>query len=571
MNEVYLEVYSLQESCLVPIETIVTLFTIKYCNSKVNIKLISSKQKPLERAYTINISTFVYEVIDINKIPYPAISCELPIIVVNESSCIAGLCAVLRKIIKEVVAECPTHYCRKLLGFKDSCLSACSEASIWTKFCEVDLLLTVKFLHADDATQNELPSNLARFERHMSQPIRLHNLHKYIMSKKFFAENVISRDGIPEHTYAEGSYITLADIIIFVCTHILLTAFWSETTMQLLPLTIKWYKKMFEDQIILNCLECLLLLKSQNMTKFNYTLPDVPNQSLYKRDPKRYKPKNRIYTRQKDVECSLQLFRTLNIEIEFALEPFGTELNFDWSSIPYDATPEGGALPSSRSERKQQQLENMCKPIMKLAKSGDIIVDFCSGAGHLGILVAYLLPQCTVLLLDNTEKSLNRAKERVSKLNLTNIKFYQCNLNYFKGYFDIGMSLHACGVATDLVIQQCIRVNATFVCCPCCYGSLQDCHHLTYPRSTIFKNQIDQKSYIILGHAADQTHDEKNVKTSQGYECMAIIDTDRMLLAEEFGYTMYLSKFIPNTCTSKNHMLVGISKKEEIVNVGHGN
>ncbi|XP_068972171.1 glutathione S-transferase C-terminal domain-containing protein homolog [Bombus flavifrons] len=550
MNEVYLEVYSLTELCLVPIETIITLFTVKYCNSKINIKLVPSEQKPLERVYSINISTFVYEVMDMKKIPYPVLSCELPVIVINKNSCIAGLCAILREIIKETTAECPTHYCRKLLGFKESCLTACSESSVWTKFCEVDLVLTVKYLNMSD-TQIKLPSSMARFEYHMSQPARLHNLYKY--------NNIISQDGTPEHTYAEGVYVTLADIIIFVCSHILLRVFSGETTMQLLPLTIKWYKRMIEDQIILDCLECLSLWKSQDMTEFNYIFPDVPNQSLYKSVSERYK--SRVYTRQENVEYSLRLFKTLNIETKFDLKPFGAELNLDWSSVPYDATAEGGALPLARLRRKHEQLQNMCKPVIKLAKAGDVIVDFCSGSGHLGILVAYFLPDCTVILLENKEKSLSRAKERVNKLKLTNIKFYQCNLVYFKGDFDIGMSLHACGVATDLVIQQCIRKKAIFVCCPCCYGSLHNSHYLTYPRSNIFKNEIDQESYIILSHAADQTHDEKNVKTNQGYECMAIIDTDRKLLAEQFDYRVYLSKLIPNTCTPKNHILVGIPKE----------
>ena len=566
MDEAYLEVYSLAELCLAPIETIITLFTVKYCKSKINIKLILSKKKPLERAYAIDISNFVYEVMDAHKIPYHASSCELPIIIVNKTSCVAGLCAILRQIVKEVTAEHPKHFCRKLLGFKESCLTACSESSVWTKFCEVDLILTVKFLHANSEIENELPISMARFERHMSQPVRLHNLYKYTMSKKCSDESLILPEGLRllEHTYAEGSHITLADIIIFVCTHILLTVFSSETTMNLLPLTAKWYKKMIEDQIIVECLKLLPLLKSQSITEFHYTLPQVANQSLYKSDPKRYKPRSRIYTRQEDIEDSLELFKALNIQTNLDLEPFGAELNLDWSSIPYDATPEGGSLPLTRLKKKQEQLENMCKPVMKLAKAGNIIVDFCSGSGHLGILVAYLLPYCTVILLENKEQSLNRAKERVKKLGLTNVKIYQCNLDYFKGHFDIGMSLHACGVATDLVIQQCIRLKAIFVCCPCCYGSLHDCHHLTYPRSNVFKKQMEPEKYIVLSHAADQTHDEQNVKTKQGYECMAIIDTDRKIEAEQFGYKVYLSKFIPNTCTPKNHIIVGIPRKETV-------
>ncbi|XP_076237480.1 glutathione S-transferase, C-terminal domain containing [Calliopsis andreniformis] len=566
MDEAYLEIFSLTELCLAPIETIITLFIVKYCNSKINIKFVTSKQKPRERAYTIDISGFLYEVLDPSKIPYTAKSCELPIIVVNKTSCIAGLCAILRQIIKEVTAEYPKHYCRKLLGFKDSCLTACSEASAWTKFCEVDLILTLKFLQANNAVQKELPCSMVRFEQHMSQPVRLHNLYKYAMSKKFSDEKVVILDGtrLPEHTYAKGSYATLADIIIFVCTHILLTVFSSKITLKLLPLTAKWYKKMIEDEIIVNCLECLPLVKNQDLIEFDYILPEVPDHTLFKNESNRHKPRSRVYTKQEDVEQSLELFRTLNIKAELDLKPFGAELNLDWSTVPYDATPEGGSLPPTRLKKKQEQLQNMCKPVIKLAKTGNIIVDFCSGSGHLGILVAYLLPQCTVILLENKEESLNRAKERVKKLQLKNVKFYQCNLDYFKGDFDIGMSLHACGVATDLVIQQCVRKRAIFVCCPCCYGSLRDCHHLTYPRSNIFK-QMDQAKYTILSHAADQTHDEQNVKTKQGYECMAIIDTDRKLQAEQFGYRVYLSKFVPTTCTPKNHILVGIPMNE-IVN-----
>ncbi|XP_033323660.2 glutathione S-transferase, C-terminal domain containing [Megalopta genalis] len=557
MDEVYLEIYSVTEVCVAPIETVVTLFTVKYCDSKIGIKLVPSERKPLERAYTTDVSSFDYKVVDTNKIPSYASSCELPTIVLNKTSCIAGLCAILRQIVKDAIAAYPEHRCRKLLGLKNSCLTACSEASVWTKFCEVDLILTLKFLQTDDAIRDQLPSSMARFECHMLQPVRLHNLYKYTMSKKF------AGDGrLPEHTYAEGSYVTLADIIIFVCMHILLTVFSGDSTLRLLPLTARWYEKMTEDRAIVDCTERLLVTKDRASNDIDYTLPRVANQSLYKSDPKRYKPKSRIYTRQDDVEQSLELFRSLNIETRLDSEPFAAELNLDWSSVPFDATPEGGSLPPARLKRKQEQLENMCKPVVKLAKRGDAIVDFCSGSGHLGILLAYLLPHCTVILLENKEESLNRAKERVRKLNLSNVRFYQCNLDYFTGEFDIGLSLHACGVATDLVIEQCVRRRASFVCCPCCYGSLHDCHRLTYPRSDAFRKGMHRDNYMVLSHAADQTHDEKNAKTKQGYECMAIVDTDRKIVAEQYGYKVYFSKFIPETCTPKNHILVGIPGKE---------
>ena len=60
-------------------------------------------------------------------------------------------------------------------------------------------------------------------------------------------------------------------------------------------------------------------------------------------------------------------------------------------------------------------------------------------------------------------------------------------MGYFEGHFDIGVCLHACGVATDMVLQQCLQRNAAFVICPCCYGSIRNTHLITYPRSQCYR------------------------------------------------------------------------------------
>jgi len=555
-SEIYLAIYSMADLCLVPVETLVTFFTIKYCDSSINIKLVPSKQDLTEQAYMINLTDFVYEIV--NEMPYYASSFELPIVIVNEDSCMAGLCTVLRHIVKNMNPSLLNDK-TMLLGFKDSCLMACSEASVWTKFCEVDLISTLKSLDTKVLENSELPVNLARFEYHMSQPLRVHNLYKYIASKKFDTVDITECDktGMPIHKYADSGYITLADLIIFVCMHILLNMFPSQIS-KLIPLTVQWYDRMLDDFRIRRCTK--YLPSQSHNSNIQYTLPIVVNESLYKSDYKRYKPKNRIFTRQEDVERSLQLIEDMNISMQLDVEPFGIEINLNWSDIPFEATPAGGSLPAARLRRKQDQLQNLCKPVLKLAKAGDIIVDFCSGTGHLGILIAYLLPHCTIILLENKEESLNRAKKRVERMKLMNVKFCQCNLNYFKGDFDIGTSLHACGLSTDLVIQCCIRKNAIFVSCPCCYGSLQNCHQLTYPRSDVFKEHVNNREYSYLSHAADQTHDELNIKTKQGYKCMTIVDTDRKLFAEQFGYKVYFAKLIPETSSLKNHLLVGIPK-----------
>jgi len=55
-----------------------------------------------------------------------------------------------------------------------------------------------------------------------------------------------------------------------------------------------------------------------------------------------------------------------------------------------------GELNPDRSKRKREQIENMISGIAPLIKTGDRIVEFCAGGGHLGIVIAYLRPDCNV-------------------------------------------------------------------------------------------------------------------------------------------------------------------------------
>lgn len=184
-----------------------------------------------------------------------------------------------------------------------------------------------------------------------------------------------------------------------------------------------------------------ILLKKQlvvaNEIVYNY--PSKEFQSLYKSDPKRYKPKNRIFTKQSEISASLGKVNALNLSMTSL--PMTTTSQIDWSTIPYEAQLIG-QLPEKRLKRKKEQLECLGQCVLNIARPADRIVDFCSGAGHLGILLAYLLPECQIILLENKEESLMRAKERVDLLKLDNVRFYQCNLDYFIGKFNIGCSLH---------------------------------------------------------------------------------------------------------------------------------
>lgn len=558
MDSIYITSFQINKSkFLVDVETLVIINIYKLAankNTKLKIKLTDDCSN---LKITVDLSQVSYEIVS-DWLDYANL-CIWPVII-QDNYVIAGLCSVARQIIK----HSDNKNIRELLGFRDACLMSCSETSIWTKFCEVDMITTIKQILQNplslfDDTTFLLPQDLSRFEFHMSQPIRVHNVYKIAREQsknKSIKSSVPIEDLDLHHTYAEGPFMTLSDVILFILIELFFEVVKPQNLFEKLPLTISWF----------NILQKKLLTKIPFETtplqlKISKILePQFMKQSLYTTDPARYKPEKRIFTKQKDITNSLRIINNNHIDIANALYPYGEEADFDWSKIPFEANPMSGALPETRAYRKCHQLENLAKSVLKLVQNKKCrIIDFCSGSGHLGILLAYLLPECEIILIENKEMSLLRAKERIRVMELKNVIILQSNLDYFIGAFDIGVSLHACGVATDLVIQNCIKNKAHFVCCPCCYGGIHDCYHLTYPRSTEYQHlNMDYKDYLTLAHAADQTHDPNNRKTTQGFVCMDAIDTDRRLYAESCGYQVHLGKLQPFSCTNKNNLLVGI-------------
>lgn len=556
-------------SLLFDLETLITVFVYKICDARsirlhISIVDISSKHA----LYKLDLEGVNYTIINDRQIPHDASNCLWPVILAGKTI-IAGLCSVSRHMIK----KSHNPKIKLLLGFRDACLAACSETSTWTKFCEVDIISTIKNITLNPEnyfSDHEIliPADILRFECHMAQPVRMHNVYKVareVNNDKAITSSTPITSLNLEHKFGEGSFITLADICLFPCFKIFYKLYNPKVIADHLPLTALWYKNVEQNFSTKLKFDFYSSNFSYDFTQsFVINKENFLKQSLYVADPKRYKPQNRIYTKQVDIESSLKKIKNSSILVSNTCKAFSADVEFSWEKIPDDISPLGGALPAKRAVRKCEQLQNLIKPVLFLAQNGDTIVDFCSGSGHLGLLIAVLLPQCNIILVENKEKSLLRAQERVNKLDLQNVTLMQCNLDYFHGHYDIGVSLHACGVATDLVIQKCIESRAHFVCCPCCYGGIHNCFHLEYPRSTEFKDTgLSDKEFLNLAHAADQTHDSNNVKTAQGYLCMDMIDTDRKLYAVKNGYEVHLCKLDPITCTPKNNLLVGLCSSKQ--------
>ncbi|KAA8594731.1 hypothetical protein FQN60_011866, partial [Etheostoma spectabile] len=250
-----------------------------------------------------------------------------------------------------------------------------------------------------------------------------------------------------------------------------------------------------------------------------------------------------------------------------------------------------------RAVRKRQQLNNLVAMVTELARPGYTIVDFCSGTGHVGIVLAHTLPDCQVILIENKEESLVRAQSRSAELGLKNIGFIQANLDYFTGPFHIGVALHACGVATDMVMEHCIQAGAAFVISPCCYGFIQNAIKFTFPRSKRFQETLTYKALIAqhrpstvlwegpshddvldlsvpLGRicvkvAADQTAVQLPPERRLiGKQCMGLVDLDRLWAAETHGYSVRVMTMEPESCSPKNNMLVGRPPHKSGLEVG---
>ncbi|KAJ1521400.1 hypothetical protein ONE63_003075 [Megalurothrips usitatus] len=576
MGTLYLSAFeeTVDESLAVPLETLVVLHAVKCIDlqegpATVDIVLLRTPAESSEPSFPVELDSFSNtDIVDSDTLlPYEAKVCKLPVFVSKQNGyckTVAGLSSVLRNLLSIIAEDHP------LLGFRQSCLIACAEVSVWTRFCEVDVIAAVKKMLLNPQIHiTSIPNDVARLEEHLAHAPRLHNARKH---RQAYAKSIGSSEAEEElpHSFAEGPSMTLADVILFPCFYMLLSGFPNEVLSVTIPLVASWYARVVSTDTLQKGRDLLarlvpILPQTGDCDQSTCSLPTVPKESLYKSDPTRHKPRsNKMYTQQEDVEASLTIVEELMGEHEISQisKPFGEDVPLNWADLPLEIQPEGGHVPEKRQVRKAEQLKNMARAVMKLAQPGQKIVDFCSGSGHLGLLLAWLLPSCTILLLENKDKSLQRAVDRIEKLGLKNVLLVQSNIDYFKGKFDIGIALHACGVATDLVLQVCELKRAAFVVCPCCYGSIQSGHTVTYPRSKLFRNStLGSKDYLVLGHCADQTHGEEGLKTPQGNLCMAAIDTDRLLHSSDTGYTVHLSKMNPPTCSPKNNLLVGIPQE----------
>nr|XP_048312709.1 glutathione S-transferase C-terminal domain-containing protein [Myodes glareolus]XP_048312710.1 glutathione S-transferase C-terminal domain-containing protein [Myodes glareolus] len=619
-ESLYLEYSHQTEGCIFPLHTSVALFLLSYCDCKVfTICLVLSE----ENADTSLLREVLSQDLDIQVISRQALppivqNCCLPAVVEQpDVFCRAGLAVVLRHIIqKSYEAEPSRKEILELLGFKKTCLKACAEVSQWTRLCELTIPLAVEnFLQESSDQPPAIPEEILQLERKLSEPVRVHNDDKLrrqkLKQQKTAGVTPLSSKGkakgnagaqqpskelagsakslelkvafskltvqdtttatnrepsdirkakssdLPplEHVFAEGLYFTLADIVLLPCVHHFLVIICKKSSEKLeqFPLLASWYQRIQEVPKVKTaaskcgihflCLPELLNSASKSHLNSNEVVAvEEQNDPLFTGGPR----------------PTMTKLMEKGIEAVFSPHPCPS-WTLDWKSLPAAVSPKEGKMSTDRALRKQQQLNNLVYMVLNQAKPGDRIVDFCSGGGHVGIALAHVLPSCQVILIENKELSLIRAKKRSDELGLSNIWFIQANMEYFTGMFNIGVALHACGVATDMVIEHCIQTRASFITCPCCYGFIQNTSKFNFPKSEKFKKTLSYKEHMILCRFADQTAVQLPPQRRLiGKQCMCLVDMDRATAAEEHSYSVQVISMEPESCSPKNNMIVGV-------------
>uniref|UniRef100_A0AAV1TZ77 Methyltransferase domain-containing protein n=1 Tax=Peronospora matthiolae TaxID=2874970 RepID=A0AAV1TZ77_9STRA len=241
-----------------------------------------------------------------------------------------------------------------------------------------------------------------------------------------------------------------------------------------------------------------------------------------------------------------------------------------WADLPDGLHPRSGKLPAQRARNKQQQVDNLVVFLQHILRPGDVVVEFCAGSGYVALPLAYLYPQCTFVLLDMKEPSLAIAKDRIVAAKLTNVETFCGLIAEYHKPFDVGIALHACGEATDLVMEKCITERAAYVLAPCCVGKVKS-SNLAYPRSATLAAELSRIEYEVLAKAADFGHSSSSAiaqtdTNRRRRRCKTLLESDRNVCAEEAQYNTFMFVMHPPTATPKNDVLVGVPHAFSIEN-----
>jgi len=192
----------------------------------------------------------------------------------------------------------------------------------------------------------------------------------------------------------------------------------------------------------------------------------------------------------------------------------------DWSECPSELDPaHGGKLTALRMNRKRATVE----AFLHVLKDGIIgqeassfqLYDMGSGTGNLILPLTWWLREMgfedmNAVAVDRNNRSLELLEERASTLPIESLCIDMNEISDLSPSAVV-VSLHACGIASDLALKTAVESSLPFVISPCCIGKVKSAWEkverqsdLTYPRSTWLRNQLAESAqYSLLASAAD--------------------------------------------------------------------
>jgi len=105
------------------------------------------------------------------------------------------------------------------------------------------------------------------------------------------------------------------------------------------------------------------------------------------------------------------------------------------------------------------------------------VVDFASGSGALVLPLAAAMPLTEFTAVDMNPVSCRLLEQRVAEAGLNNVVVVCSLIETFENStpqfpIDVVLGLHACGNATDFILEQALILNAAYIFSPCCIGKM---------------------------------------------------------------------------------------------------
>jgi len=205
----------------------------------------------------------------------------------------------------------------------------------------------------------------------------------------------------------------------------------------------------------------------------------------------------------------------------------------------------GAAGTSLRKEDRQkaQELSPLLEQLARVTtKKAGVLVDACAGKSAVGLVAAALvLPRgWRVVVVERDAKRVQHAKRAAALVgNDVAVSFEEGSVSGFVDEADVVVALHACGGASDDVIDAAVAARVKhLLLVPCCYGA--------HPATSDERSGPGQRAAAVFVDALPRQG------TVGRRFAQAVIDAERTLRLEEGGYDVDVVEFVSASVTPHN-------------------